>query len=158
MCIRDSYKIASTKELPAFPEPFDHLAEDFVRMCLRRDPGERPSAAELLTHPFVAEAGGAAGDVPALRYEYEGYWSGEDDAEGNHVSGSQEPDPGRAPDARLGKTREAGGGGDETEKKDARARAEGEEASPKDATPPSEPEPAVEDLSLIHISEPTRPY
>lgn len=136
------YKIASTKELPAFPEPFDHLAEDFVRMCLRRDPGERPSAAELLTHPFVAEAGGAAGDVPALRYEYEyeGYWSGEDDAERNH-------DPGRAPDARLGKTREAGGGGDETEKKDARARAEGEEASPKDATPPSEPEPepAVED-------------
>ena len=142
------YKIASTKELPAFPEPFDHLAEDFVRMCLRRDPGERPSAAELLTHPFVAEAGGAAGDVPALRYEYdEGYWSGEDDAERNHVSGSQEPDPGRAPDARLGKTREAGGGGDETENKDARARAEGEEASPKDATPPSEPEPepAVED-------------
>jgi mitogen-activated protein kinase kinase kinase len=141
------YKIASTKELPAFPEPFDHLAEDFVRMCLRRDPGERPSAAELLTHPFVAEAGGAAGDVPALRYEYEGYWSSEDDAERNYVSGSQEPDPGRAPDARLGKTREAGGGGDETENKDARARAEGEEASPKDATPPSEPEPepAVED-------------
>ena len=141
------YKIASTKELPAFPEPFDHLAEDFVRMCLRRDPGERPSAAELLTHPFVAEAGGAAGDVPALRYEYEGYWSSEDDAERNHVSGSRDPDPGCAPDARLGKAREAGGGGDETENDDARARAEGEEASPKDATPPSEPEPepAVED-------------
>ena len=141
------YKIASTKELPAFPEPFDHLAEDFVRMCLRRDPGERPSAAELLTHPFVAEAGGAAGDVPALRYEYEGYWSGEDDAEGNHVSGSQEPDPGRAPDARLGKTREAEGGGDETENDDARRRAEGDEASPKDTAPPSEPEPepAVDD-------------
>jgi mitogen-activated protein kinase kinase kinase len=77
------YKIASTKELPAFPESFSDenggsLVQDFTRMCLRRDPSERPSAAELLTHPFVSEVARDSKNVPALQYEYEGYWSGED--------------------------------------------------------------------------------
>ena len=32
---------------------FSHSAEDFLCQCFRRDPLERPTAAELLTHPFL---------------------------------------------------------------------------------------------------------
>ena len=37
----------------------DHLSEDgkdFIRQCLQRNPVHRPSAAQLLLHPFVKKA------------------------------------------------------------------------------------------------------
>lgn len=50
------FKIGNSKELPAIP---DHLSEDgknFVRLCLQRNPLDRPTAAMLLEHPFVKNA------------------------------------------------------------------------------------------------------
>ncbi|XP_009075923.1 PREDICTED: mitogen-activated protein kinase kinase kinase 19 [Acanthisitta chloris] len=39
--------------MPSLPEPFSSPAVDFVHACLTRDQHERPSALQLLDHPFV---------------------------------------------------------------------------------------------------------
>ncbi|NWS13991.1 M3K19 kinase, partial [Pachyramphus minor] len=39
--------------MPSLPEGFSSAAVDFVRACLTRDQHERPSALQLLDHPFV---------------------------------------------------------------------------------------------------------
>lgn len=50
------FKIGNSKELPAIPEHLSDDGKDFVRRCLQRNPSDRPSAAELLGHPFVKNA------------------------------------------------------------------------------------------------------
>ncbi|NXI38883.1 M3K19 kinase, partial [Galbula dea] len=39
--------------MPSLPDRFSSTAVDFVRVCLTRDQHERPSALQLLDHPFV---------------------------------------------------------------------------------------------------------
>ncbi|NWU37618.1 M3K19 kinase, partial [Hylia prasina] len=39
--------------MPALPQRFSSAAAEFVRACLTRDQHERPSAVQLLEHPFV---------------------------------------------------------------------------------------------------------
>ncbi|XP_009627909.1 mitogen-activated protein kinase kinase kinase YODA-like isoform X2 [Nicotiana tomentosiformis] len=50
------FKIGNSKELPAIPEHLSDEGKDFVRKCLQREPRSRPTAAELLEHPFVKDA------------------------------------------------------------------------------------------------------
>ena len=73
------FKIGGTGELPTMPDWISDDARNFVSSCLRRRPDERPSAEDLLAHPFVAAAANAAEEVPALQYE--GYWSQDDDGD-----------------------------------------------------------------------------
>lgn len=55
------FKIGNSKELPAIPDALSREGKDFVRCCLQRDPALRPTAAQLLEHPFVTHADTLAG-------------------------------------------------------------------------------------------------
>ena len=47
------FKIGNSKEIPAIPEFLSEDAKSFLKSCLQRDPQMRPTAAQLLEHPFV---------------------------------------------------------------------------------------------------------
>lgn len=49
------YKACFTDELPPLPDTLSDDALDFLSRCFRRDPAERPAAAELLEHPFLCD-------------------------------------------------------------------------------------------------------
>eukprot|EP00193_Tetraselmis_chui_P007724 CAMPEP_0177767512 /NCGR_PEP_ID=MMETSP0491_2-20121128/9158_1 /TAXON_ID=63592 /ORGANISM="Tetraselmis chuii, Strain PLY429" /LENGTH=586 /DNA_ID=CAMNT_0019284119 /DNA_START=1087 /DNA_END=2847 /DNA_ORIENTATION=- len=48
------FQIASSSDLPTIPETLSPLAAEFIMLCLQRDPNARPTAVDLLKHPFVA--------------------------------------------------------------------------------------------------------
>lgn len=48
------FQIAKNVDGPPRPEHITDLARDFLDKCLEYDPKQRPTAAELLHHPFVA--------------------------------------------------------------------------------------------------------
>jgi serine/threonine protein kinase len=50
------FKIGNSKELPPIPDSLSEEGKDFIRQCLQRDPFSRPTAVELLQHPFVRNA------------------------------------------------------------------------------------------------------
>lgn len=50
------FKIGNSKELPPIPDHLSVDGKDFIGKCLQRDPSKRPTASELLQHPFVNSA------------------------------------------------------------------------------------------------------
>ncbi|GAB4848235.1 hypothetical protein Ancab_002902 [Ancistrocladus abbreviatus] len=59
------FKIGNSKDIPEIPDHVSNDAKSFLRLCLQRDPSARPSAAQLLDHPFVS-------DQATLRSPYNG--------------------------------------------------------------------------------------
>ncbi|KAH9309984.1 hypothetical protein KI387_037895, partial [Taxus chinensis] len=49
------YKIGCSDELPEFPKTLSPEGHDFLEKCFRRDPEQRWTSAQLLTHPFLSE-------------------------------------------------------------------------------------------------------
>ena len=49
------FKIVNTNDMPEIPERFSKEGKDFLSLCLKRDPAQRPSATQLLRHPFVQD-------------------------------------------------------------------------------------------------------
>ncbi|KAH7444797.1 hypothetical protein KP509_02G092400 [Ceratopteris richardii] len=52
-------KLGSSDECIPLPPSISAEAEDFIRLCLRKDTQARPTAAELLQHPFLRVEGAA---------------------------------------------------------------------------------------------------
>ncbi|GAB4826341.1 hypothetical protein Ancab_009207 [Ancistrocladus abbreviatus] len=50
------FKIGNSKELPAIPDHLSKEGKEFVMLCLQRNPQNRPTAAQLLEHPFLKNA------------------------------------------------------------------------------------------------------
>ncbi|KAL9245943.1 hypothetical protein vseg_019536 [Gypsophila vaccaria] len=49
------FKIGNSKDIPFIPEFLSSDAKSFLNLCLQRDPSKRPSALDLLEHPFVKD-------------------------------------------------------------------------------------------------------
>ncbi|KAG0465276.1 hypothetical protein HPP92_019440 [Vanilla planifolia] len=49
------FHIGTTKSHPPIPEHLSSEAKDFLLKCLQKEPNLRPSASDLLQHPFVAK-------------------------------------------------------------------------------------------------------
>ncbi|CAA0820487.1 Mitogen-activated protein kinase kinase kinase YODA [Striga hermonthica] len=47
------FKVGNSKELPNIPDHLSDEGKDFVMKCLQRNPSHRPTASQLLEHPFV---------------------------------------------------------------------------------------------------------
>ncbi|KAK9076675.1 hypothetical protein SSX86_005009 [Deinandra increscens subsp. villosa] len=47
------FKVGNSKELPTIPDHLSDDGKDFILQCLQRAPSRRPSATQLLDHPFV---------------------------------------------------------------------------------------------------------
>ncbi|XP_066342901.1 mitogen-activated protein kinase kinase kinase 3-like isoform X4 [Miscanthus floridulus] len=54
------FKIANSKDIPEIPDSFSEEGKRFLQLCLKRNPASRPSAVQLMDHPFVQ-------DHPAVR-------------------------------------------------------------------------------------------
>ena len=82
------HKIGYTDEVPELPAWLPAQAKDFLRMCLARDPRNRPTALQLLEHPFLASAS-CIGNVDPTKHDWASpnstlnaaFWESDDEGE-----------------------------------------------------------------------------
>lgn len=61
------FKIGNSKEIPEIPEHFSAEGKHFLNLCLQRDPAARPTATQLLEHPFVRDQVGGSRSIKLNR-------------------------------------------------------------------------------------------
>jgi len=49
------FKICYSNDIPDIPDHLSSEAKSFLKLCLQRDPAARPTAAQLMDHPFAKE-------------------------------------------------------------------------------------------------------
>lgn len=55
-------------EPPPIPESLSAEAKDFILKCLQVNPNDRPTAAQLLEHPFLKRSGSMNSVLASPRY------------------------------------------------------------------------------------------
>jgi mitogen-activated protein kinase kinase kinase 3 len=48
-------KICNSQDIPDIPDHLSSEAKSFLKLCLQRDPAARPTAAQLMDHPFAKD-------------------------------------------------------------------------------------------------------
>ncbi|XP_039803599.1 mitogen-activated protein kinase kinase kinase 17-like [Panicum virgatum] len=82
--------IGYTDAAPEVPRWLSAEARDFVDRCLARRPGDRPTAAQLLEHPFLASADAAKGEWVSPKSTLDAaFWESDSDDEDQDASSSQ---------------------------------------------------------------------
>ncbi|CAL1379795.1 unnamed protein product [Linum trigynum] len=51
------FKIGNSRDMPEIPDSLSNEAKSFIKLCLQRDPSLRPTASQLLDHPFLRDHG-----------------------------------------------------------------------------------------------------
>lgn len=49
------FKIGNSRDMPEIPDHLSSDAKNFIQLCLQRDPSARPTAQQLLEHPFILD-------------------------------------------------------------------------------------------------------
>ncbi|CAJ1974878.1 unnamed protein product [Sphenostylis stenocarpa] len=49
------FKIGNSRDMPEIPDRLSSEAKNFIQQCLQRDPCARPTAQQLLDHPFIRD-------------------------------------------------------------------------------------------------------
>jgi len=49
------FKIGNSRDMPEIPDHLSSDAKNFIQLCLQRDPSARPTAHQLLEHPFILD-------------------------------------------------------------------------------------------------------
>ncbi|XVF61014.1 hypothetical protein PTKIN_Ptkin08bG0094000 [Pterospermum kingtungense] len=49
------FKIGNSKDIPDIPDHLSNEAKSFIKLCLQREPSARPTALQLLDHPFIRD-------------------------------------------------------------------------------------------------------
>ncbi|PUZ44287.1 hypothetical protein GQ55_8G078000 [Panicum hallii var. hallii] len=49
------FKICNSQDIPDIPDHLSSEAKSFLKLCLQRDPAARPTAAQLMDHPFAKD-------------------------------------------------------------------------------------------------------
>uniref|UniRef100_A0ACD6A211 Uncharacterized protein n=1 Tax=Avena sativa TaxID=4498 RepID=A0ACD6A211_AVESA len=60
------FKIGNSKDIPDIPDHLSSEAKSFLKLCLQRDPAARPTATQLLEHPWVKDQASVRSSRPGI--------------------------------------------------------------------------------------------